>query len=369
MQTVLSFSNQKVSESESCSVMPDCDSLGQNIGVGSLSLFQGIFPIQGSNPCLLALQEDSLPDEPQAKPKNTGVGSLSLLQGMLLTQESNRGLLHCRRIFYQLSYQGSPLNQETSQRASVLKVWLDIQILFRSVQFSSVAQSCQTPIPKKGNAKECSNCCTIALISHASKVMLKVLQARLQQHMNRELPDVQAGIRKGRGTRDQIANIHWITEKGREFQKNIYFCFIDYAKAFDYVDQNKLWKRCINFLLLQKKTPNQKSIPKLSGLKQQQCLISSSFFLFNICLLPLEPASHLPPHPTPLKSGALRLIISHDLGVGSPGSSAVLTWVPLWGCPQSSDGSCRAHDCLGCQKGANRSYKTFYDQVSGAYTV
>ena len=84
--------------------------------------------------------------------------------------------------------------------------------------------------PKKGNAKECSNYCTIALISHASKVMLKILQARLQQYMNHELPDVQAGFRKGRETRDQIANIRWIMEKAREFQKNIYFCFIDYAK-------------------------------------------------------------------------------------------------------------------------------------------
>ena len=86
-------------------------------------------------------------------------------------------------------------------------------------------------IPKKGNAKECSNYHTIALISHASKVMLKILQARLKQYVNRELPDVQAGFRKGRGTRDQIANIHWIIKKAREFQKNIYFCFIDYAKA------------------------------------------------------------------------------------------------------------------------------------------
>ena len=94
------------------------------------------------------------------------------------------------------------------------------------------------PIPKKGNAKECSNYRTIALISHASKVMLRILQARLQQYMNRELPDVQAGFRKGRGTRDQIANIH--CKKAREFQKNIYFCFIDYTKAFDYVDHNKL---------------------------------------------------------------------------------------------------------------------------------
>ena len=90
--------------------------------------------------------------------------------------------------------------------------------------------------------KECSKYHTIALTSHASKGMLKILQAKLQQYMNCELPDVQAGFRKGRGTRDQIANICWITEKAREFQKNIYFCFIDYAKAFDCVDHNKLWK-------------------------------------------------------------------------------------------------------------------------------
>ena len=96
--------------------------------------------------------------------------------------------------------------------------------------------------PKKGNAKECSNFCTIELILHASKVMLKILQARLQQYMNRELPDEQAGFRKSRGTRDQIANICWVIEKAREFQKNIYFCFIDSTKAFDCVDHNKLWK-------------------------------------------------------------------------------------------------------------------------------
>ena len=97
------------------------------------------------------------------------------------------------------------------------------------------------PIPKIGNAKECSNYCTIALISHASKVMLKILQASLQQYVNCELPDVQAGFRKGRGTRDQIVNIHWIMKEAREFQKNIDFCFIDYAKVFDCIDQNKLW--------------------------------------------------------------------------------------------------------------------------------
>ena len=98
---------------------------------------------------------------------------------------------------------------------------------------------------KKGNAEECSNCHTIALISHASKVMLKILQARLQQYVNHELPDVQAGFRKGRGTRDQIANIRWIMEKGREFQKNMYFCFIDYTKAFVWITINcgKFFKR------------------------------------------------------------------------------------------------------------------------------
>ena len=96
--------------------------------------------------------------------------------------------------------------------------------------------------PKERQCKECSNYLTIALISHTSKVILKILQARFQQYVNCELPDIQAGFRKGRGTRDQIANIRWIMEKAREFQKNRCFCFIDYAKAFDCVDHNKLWK-------------------------------------------------------------------------------------------------------------------------------
>ena len=96
------------------------------------------------------------------------------------------------------------------------------------------------PIPKKGNVKQCSNYHTIALISHTSKAMLNVLQARHKQYVNRELPDVHAGFRKGRGTRDQIANICWIIKKAREFQQNIYFCFIDYAKASDCVDHHKL---------------------------------------------------------------------------------------------------------------------------------
>ena len=95
------------------------------------------------------------------------------------------------------------------------------------------------PIPKKGNAKECSNCCTVALISHASKVMLNIFQERLQQYVSWELRDVQAGFRKGRGTRDQFANIHWIIKKAREFQKNIHL-FVDHTKAFDCMDHNKL---------------------------------------------------------------------------------------------------------------------------------
>ena len=99
-------------------------------------------------------------------------------------------------------------------------------------------RSVYIPIPKKGNAKECSNYHTIALFSHTNKVIFKILQARLQQYVNRELPDVQAGFRKGRGTRDPIANICWFMEKARELQKNIYFCFIDYAKAFVWITIN-----------------------------------------------------------------------------------------------------------------------------------
>ena len=114
--------------------------------------------------------------------------------------------------------------------------------LENSALATGVERSVFIPIPKKGNAKECLNYCTISLISQASKVMLKVLQARLQQYVNHELPDVQAGFRKGRGTRDQISDICWIIKKATEFQKNIYFCVIDYAKAFDCVGLNKLWK-------------------------------------------------------------------------------------------------------------------------------
>ena len=112
------------------------------------------------------------------------------------------------------------------------------QLIWKTQQWpEDKKRSVFLPTPKKGNAEECSNYHTNALISHASKVMFKILQARLQQYVNQ-----QAGFRKGRGTRDQIANIHWIIEKAREFQKNIYFCFIDYTKASDCVDHNKLWK-------------------------------------------------------------------------------------------------------------------------------
>ena len=114
--------------------------------------------------------------------------------------------------------------------------------LENSAVATGLERSVFIPIPKKGSAKECSNDRTIALISHASKVMLKILQARLQQYVNPELQDVQAGFRQGTGTRGQIANIRWIIEKARKFQEDIYFCFIDHAKAFDCVDHNKLWK-------------------------------------------------------------------------------------------------------------------------------
>ena len=117
------------------------------------------------------------------------------------------------------------------------------QQIWKTLQWSQAwKRAVFIPIPKKGNPKECSNYCTITLISHVSKVMLEMLQASPQQYVNLEFPDVQAGFRKGRRTRDQIASIHWIIKKAREFQKNIYFCFIHYAKAFDCVDHNKLWK-------------------------------------------------------------------------------------------------------------------------------
>ena len=149
--------------------------------------------------------------------QNTGVGSLSLLQGIFPTQGLIPGLLYCRQILYHLSHKGDGIPVEIFQilKDDAVKVLHSIcQQIWKTQQWPrDWKRSDFIPIPKKGNAKECSNYCTIALISHASKVMLKILQVRLQQYMNRELPDVQAGFRKGRGTRDQIANIHWIIEK------------------------------------------------------------------------------------------------------------------------------------------------------------
>ena len=138
---------------------------------------------------------------------------------------------------FQLSYFKIPKDEAVKVLHSLC------QQIWKTQQWSQDwKKSVFIPISKKDNAKEYSNYCTIKLISHTSKVMFKILQARLQQYVNRELPDVQAGFRKGRGTRDQIANIHWIIEKAREFQENIYFYFIDYTKAFDCVDHNQLWK-------------------------------------------------------------------------------------------------------------------------------
>ena len=142
------------------------------------------------------------------------------------------------------SSDGMPVELFQIRRDDAVKVLYSIcQQIWKTHQWlQDCKRSVFIPVPKKGNATECSNYRTIALISHANKVMLRILQARLQQYVNCELPDVQAGFRKGRGTRDQIANICWIIERAREFQKNIYFCFIDYAKAFDFVDHHKLWK-------------------------------------------------------------------------------------------------------------------------------
>ena len=136
------------------------------------------------------------------------------------------------------------LSRQATLRVEVFKVF-KIQVYFQLYILQwpqDWKRSVFITIPKKGNAKECSNYHTVTLIPHASKLMFKILQVRLQQYMNCELPDVQAGFRKGRGTRDQISNICWIIKKAREFQKNIYFCLIDYAKAFDCVDHSELWK-------------------------------------------------------------------------------------------------------------------------------
>ena len=139
---------------------------------------------------------------------------------------------------------GIPVELFQTLKVNVVKVLHAIcQQIWKTQQWlKDWAMSVFIPVPKKVNAKESSNFHTITLILHASKVTLKILQARLQQYMNQELPDVQAGFIKGRGTRHQVANICWIIRKAREFQKSIYFCFIDYNKAFDCVDHSKLWK-------------------------------------------------------------------------------------------------------------------------------
>jgi len=140
---------------------------------------------------------------------------------------------------------GIPAELFQIQKDDAVKVLLHsiCQQIWKTQQWSQDwKRSVFIPVPKKGNAKECSNYCTIAVISHANKVMLKILQARFQHYVKHEFPDVQAGFGKGRGIRDQISNICWIIEKNKRVPENVYFCFIDYAKAFDNVDHNKLWK-------------------------------------------------------------------------------------------------------------------------------
>ena len=149
-----------------------------------------------------------------------------------------------RKLYYNEASAGDGIPAELFQilKDDAVKVLHSIcQQIWKTLQWpQDWKRSVFIPIAKKDNAKECSNYCTIALISHVSKIMLKILQARLQQYMKHEHPDVQDGFRKGRGTRDQIANI-WIMEKAR-VPEDIYFCIIDYTKAFDYVNYNKLWK-------------------------------------------------------------------------------------------------------------------------------
>ena len=214
--------------------------------------------------------------------KNTGVGNHSLLQGIFPTQRLSLGLLQCRQILYCLSQQNDLDNHDgvvTHLESDILEYeakWSLESItvnkasggdgilaeLFKIIKLDTVKvlhSKCQQiwqtqqwpqdqkrpafiPIPKKGNAKECSNYYTVAFISHASKVTFKILEARLQQYANRELSDVQARFRKDRRTRSQIVSIHYIVEKAREFQKNILFQLLDYTKSFDCVDYNKLWK-------------------------------------------------------------------------------------------------------------------------------
>ena len=216
----------------------------------SLSLpSPGDFPNPGIEPRSLELQVDSLPAEPQGKPKNTGVGTYPSL-AIFLTQKSNRGLLHFRQIFSQslqslscVRLFATWLTAAHQASLSITNSWSLPKLIFIELVMPS------------NHLILCHPLLLLPLIIPSIRVFsnesfpLPIRWPNIgtsytynQQYVNRELPDVQAGFRKSRGTRDQIANIYWIIEKATEFQKNIYFCFIDCAKAFDCLDHNKLWK-------------------------------------------------------------------------------------------------------------------------------
>ena len=206
----------------------------------------GDLPNPGIKPRSPTLQVDSLPEELYKKDLHDSCnhnGVITHLEPDILECEVKWAL---RSITTNKTSGGDGIPVELFQnlKDDAVKVLHSIcQQIWKTQQWpQDWKRSVFIAIPQKGNAKECPNYCTIVLISHASKVMLKILQAKLQQCMNHDLPNVPARFRKGRGNRDQIANIRWIIKKAREFQKNIYFCFMDNAKAFDCVDHNKLWK-------------------------------------------------------------------------------------------------------------------------------
>ena len=205
-------------KSESCSLMFNSlwphglyspwNSPGQNTGVGSLSLLQAIFPTQGSNPGLLHCRRILYQLSHKGNTIILERVAYPFSRKMFWINGSTQGLLHCRWILYQLRYQGIPVELFQILIDDAMKVLHSICQKIWKIQWpQDWKKSVFIPIPKKGNAKECSNYCAIALTSHASKVILKIHQARLQQYVNWELPDVQAGFRKGKRTRDQIANI------------------------------------------------------------------------------------------------------------------------------------------------------------------
>ena len=218
-------------------------------------LLQGTFPTQGLNLnllCLLHWQVCSLPLALPRKPSASFLGTLKVnspIQFSLILQcHIRHKILPSLIVDITMNKvsggDGIPVELFQTLKDDSVKVLHSIcQQIWKTQQWpQDWKRSIFIPIPKKGNAKERSNYRTVTLISHTSKVMLKILQARLQQYVSCELADVQAGLRKGRRTRDQIANVCWIIKKAREFQKMIHFCFIDYAKAFACVDHNKLWK-------------------------------------------------------------------------------------------------------------------------------